>query len=191
MFEDPNKSRFKTGEQFYLIKSGKVRKLVDKFFEEREEVFKDVSRFSKKHGADPKEFFIRDDSDGYECVGLLFRKQPDRKYWKISLDAPSYDKKGRLYCARPKKNTKIGKAMFEEFDEIRSASLIPLQEELNWSPVFYKNYMVPFNHFAKIKDKIFGFVLPKINDVIEPEDINLKGCVEIERSEYEGMFEDG
>ena len=100
----------------------------------------------------------------------LFKNEPDTKIWKKNGGKGEY---------MPKRNTKVGKAISKELNELTAVSIKDLNMCIDFDGAPFKTI-----GFACNNDKYFGFVVDEEWNVKIPED-----CVEVLTSRYRKLFE--
>ena len=129
---------------------------MDDYWKDRGKMTSEGRKFSKKVGGHSKDFYVIYDDRGTRMSSVIFTKLPDQKLWKTE---PSWNNGKRAFSGVPKRNTKKGKALYEEFKSVTRPSFKPIKEAINWKDVFYSDgrgqFLSAFSIFHKEKFRYF------------------------------------
>lgn len=155
---------------FYITKkSSETGKKFAQVIEKKAKAFEDQKALSEKYG-------FKQWRGGYWCAFggmsscLDFKETPDKKIWGKGAE------KGEFY---PKKNSKVAKAVWQEFQDVTKVS----KGELN-ACVGRKDQFQAIG-FASRNDEFFGFETSKKWGLKVPTD-----CVEVTETKYDELFRD-
>lgn len=99
----------------------------------------------------------------------IFKEQPDKKIWGKGAAPGEY---------MPKRNSKIGKQINQEFDELPTVSLFQLNKCIGWESSGFQSIGFSFGN-----DEYFGFSVSEKRNLTVPED-----CEEVTTSRYRELF---
>lgn len=155
---------------FYITKkSSETGKKFAQVIEKKAKAFEDQKTLSEKYG-------FKQWRGGYRCVFggmsscLEFKETPDKKIWGKGAQ------KGEYY---PKKNSKVAKVVWQEFQDVTKVT----SDELN-ACVGLKNQLNTIG-FASAHIVFFGFETSKKWCLKVPAD-----CEEVTETKYDELFRD-
>jgi len=162
---------------YYQFTSKKLINLCKEVFEEKEARNKAIRKLARKYGAGPGYM----DWEGGRFA-FLFRSPPDPKIWK------KHPAKVNPPCYTPRRNTREGKAVAEEFTAIEPWTTRRIAEAVGWEDIHTDGYWFPFGFFASWNEQFFGMSSPLVSKKKERYK-PIKGMKEITATKYAKVFD--